>query len=244
MFLVAKQNWEKRNKKVLGSGLPCSCGCFDQLGDGIVDCRHKHPVDHPLWAWCFIPASECWVWGILPWFGLWWGARKSCGMWMWVVKEQLFTSCFPSLVFAPCLRAACGQTPLWRKSFHNKRCFCGHHCSILAWCYFWIKTGRWEGVLGKAERGVVKNSQLYLACYLQVFQHILYLFRALLPLSPDVAGAAQLLCWDPDISTQAPWKRLTPKNQIWAPLSQHVSSVAEFSYLAWHVTGTHLTSCI
>lgn len=31
-------------KYVLGNGFPCSCGCFDQLRDGSVDCRQKHPV--------------------------------------------------------------------------------------------------------------------------------------------------------------------------------------------------------
>lgn len=31
-------------KDVLGSGFPCSCGCFGQLRDGSVDCRQKHPV--------------------------------------------------------------------------------------------------------------------------------------------------------------------------------------------------------
>lgn len=39
-------------------------------------------------------------------------------MGIWGVKEQLFTPCFPSLVFTPCLEAACGQAPLWKKSFH------------------------------------------------------------------------------------------------------------------------------
>lgn len=45
-------------------------------------------------------------------------ARESWGMGIGDVKEQLFTACFPLLVFASWLKAACGQAPLGRKSFH------------------------------------------------------------------------------------------------------------------------------
>lgn len=91
MFLVLNRTEKTVGKKVLGNGFPCSCGCFDHLRDGNVECRQKLPVgpfpgpdgSSQLLSVGFGGPAPVWAVG---------KARESCGMGIWVVKEQLFVS--------------------------------------------------------------------------------------------------------------------------------------------------------
>ncbi|KAI1232971.1 hypothetical protein IHE44_0006159 [Lamprotornis superbus] len=70
-------------KKGLGNGFPCSCGCFDQLRDGSIDCRQQHSVgpssgpdaSSQLLSVGFGGPAPVWAVG---------RARESCGMRIWV----------------------------------------------------------------------------------------------------------------------------------------------------------------